>query len=110
MPVLNAEVAMALGTSQLQHLLLPASLFGAAVCENLISVPPGVKGAISVHVLADHHIWDVTSPHWDGGITEWTHRHLHILLECKGTLMTRVGKMVFTEILFAGITRDWQKI
>lgn len=35
MPVLNAEVAMALGTSQLQHLLLPASLFGAAVCENL---------------------------------------------------------------------------
>lgn len=35
MPVLNAEVAMALSTRQLQHLLLPASLFGTAVCENL---------------------------------------------------------------------------
>lgn len=86
MPVLNAEVAMALGTSQLQHLLLPASLFGAAVCENLVSVPPGVKGAISVHVLADHHIWDLTSLHRDGSITEWTHGHLHILVVCKSVL------------------------
>lgn len=110
MPVLNAEVAMALSTSQLQHLLLPASLFGAAMCENLVSVPPGVKGAISVHVLADHHIWDLTSLHRDGGIAEWTHRHLHVLLERKGTLMTHVGKMVFTEILFTGVACYWQKI
>lgn len=110
MPVLDAEVAMALSTGQRQHLLLPASLSGAAVCENLVSVPPRVRDAISVHVLADHHIRDLTSLHRDGGITEWTHRDLHILLECKGTLMTRVGKMVFTEVLFTGVTCYWQKI
>lgn len=35
MPVLNAEVATALSTNQLQHLLLPTSLFGAAMCKHL---------------------------------------------------------------------------
>lgn len=108
--MLNAEVAMALCTSQLQHLLLPASLFRASVCENLLLVPPRVKGAVSVHVLSNHHVWDLTSLDRDRDITEGTHGHLHILLECKWTLMARIGKMVFTEILFTRVTCYWQKI
>lgn len=80
------------------------------MCENLLFVPPRVKGAISVHVLSNHHIWDLASFHRDGDITEGTHGNLHILLECKGTLMTGIGKMVFTEILFTCVTCYWQKI
>lgn len=110
MTMFQTEVSTALITDHLHHFLLLAARLQTTVGINLAFPLSGIRLTILVDVCPNDNVWHLSSFHWDRGVTEWTNRHLHVLLVGRGARVLDVRDVVFAENLFAGVTFHGQEI
>lgn len=110
-PMLEAEVSVAVFTDHFHEFFLPATRLPAFISEDLNTDTAGlalllsrVRPAVTINVLPNDKVWRLSSFNRDWDVTEGTNWNLHILLVRGAAVVEGVHYVVFAENLLTGVT------